>query len=57
MSYNCSYCGNPLDSEHKMTFNLGEDEVNSCEGECVIYLYQEYQQQRNFATWINTNKN
>jgi hypothetical protein len=53
----CSYCGNPLDSENKVTFHLGDEEINSCEGECLIYLYQEYQQKRSFSTWININKN
>jgi len=56
MDLYCSYCGNILDSQHKVSFQLGEKEVTTCEGDCVIYLYQEYQQQRNFTTWI-TKKN
>ncbi|MGI6226397.1 MAG: hypothetical protein ACOYJ1_09100 [Peptococcales bacterium] len=53
MSNYCSYCGNPLDSEHIITFQLGGEEVTTCENECLIYLYQEYQQKSNFTTWIN----
>ena len=48
----CSYCGNPIDQDHLVTFQLGNAEINSCEGECLIYLYQEYQQQQSFSTWI-----
>jgi len=50
----CSYCGNPLDIDEAVSFQLGEKEINSCEGECLIYLYQEYQQDQGFTTWITT---
>ena len=46
----CTYCGSQIDN--LVSFQLGNQEIHSCEGECLIFLYQEYQQQQNFSTWI-----